>query len=1369
MGCCPVGKKTVVESPSDEQKVNEIGDGRTIFVQSKMMNFMANQENLPIKEGKYESDFYGEKKVLEEENNSKIGSYFGTSDRNNLTEAHHKHINKEEKIDEEVSDNDEKSHHTIDLEEEERRVVNYSKKSRDNSNCRSVDIIKPKSSKKQEEKKSLSKSSLESINIDDENNNNEKPNRNIIQLQNDAKQEPQKRGDFTVVESKIQPQFKRGECSSMKKFKRVYQCLQMNRGGLCAVKTFSLGATASRQEVVELIDYIIEVYNYVAQQISHKYLVKYFGAQRSFDMPDCQDIISEYIPGCLSTLLQQFGAFDERRSSKYLKQVIDAKRFLHDNELTCANLKASNVLTDREGTVKLCDYVCYEELKMLEDTLIEDDRNTKRFKDACDYGYGVEGSNNNSDDSADPFTKDIGALYQAPEVVLDLQRDEIEEESDVWSIGCLTYELLTTKPPYYDQTNGGDLSLLRYILSKEELPFIDLKWSIECQAFLRKCFCFQPNKRPQQAQLAQDPFIMNIPDDDNESESSGTTAQNGRWDTRDKKESRMKNFRQSGIANKKKSIIADLFVIRNKKLSRNKKNNYYPENCIAETNDEYRGDNDGPQHYKTYQGPQKKKHNSSQKIYGIGEDEYDNKSIDISGMNMNLEYIPRGMQNDNPFATVDPNMNRHSTSQNSTMKFDNEKQKKSFREMGNSNVSIDDNEVRKGNFVEQNSQDDSEDDIAAKQREFEMMMQGMMNMGGDANTKNDIEIEEESIEDHGEEDIDAEQKRIEEMLMGFMDNPGQGQEEKGSFKGDNQSEEQSERNSNDIDDDQKRMEEMLLGFMNNPGQGEQSKSEEESGSQDQNSRTNEMVSNNYMHGDKSGIDYYNQRIDRSRSADIVEEEEGERPSSLGNKSSNPLSKDKSGYGRVISSRTNSQIDKSNQNRQKNEKNVYIDYKKNEDDEKPEETEDYYAFTPISYERKQHKHMLEVDGQELKPRGPKFNFGTQNQENNINSSRSRQSRSNKTSSLNASYDNRSNQKKYNSPKKKVVINVNRSYKKNQNGSSSSLKDRDQKGINCVRFGDGFSQKISDISMESQGNNIKNSHNDIPFEIASIKKSMHSSAWKNGNEFHSNDNSDLQYKKSKNSPKRIQLKSEAGTSDKRHKKLISEISENDSKYSHDGQCQENRVVYDGSNREKNHCGTSPSGRKISQSIKEIVDHSSRNISKNSKTHKSSFDKTEVIGSPANSMNKSNKSPPKNLYNTHFTFKASEGKLGANNSHCRSGKSSNNHSFNIDQNNDKYFQHDNNYIAPNQQYLQCFANPNQDGGFDDVEVEAYHNMVRPHSDRSNKSKNSRQSSYQNLHAKEKYTKHNITHDDHMGGYNDYEKRSSRSSPKNQDYQNY
>lgn len=97
------------------------------------------------------------------------------------------------------------------------------------------------------------------------------------------------------------------------------------------------------------------------------------------------------------------------------------------------------MMNDTDGTIKLCDYTASIFTHYLEKIL----KKNKKVEEQ---------------------DKDLKHLWLAPEVNFKLRYDT---RCDIWGVGCLALELLTAKPPFFDQTEGGDKEQMIRLMKKK--------------------------------------------------------------------------------------------------------------------------------------------------------------------------------------------------------------------------------------------------------------------------------------------------------------------------------------------------------------------------------------------------------------------------------------------------------------------------------------------------------------------------------------------------------------------------------------------------------------------------------------------------------------------------------------------------------------------------------------------------------------------------------------------------------------------------------------------------------------------------------------------------------------------------------------
>jgi NIMA (never in mitosis gene a)-related kinase len=127
------------------------------------------------------------------------------------------------------------------------------------------------------------------------------------------------------------------------------------------------------------------------------------------------DIVMEYADdGDLESKIQKHiknkTNFPENEIWSYLVQMIQGLKALHDNKIMHRDLKSANVFLMKDGTLKLGDLNVSKVVKM-----------------------GLV------------YTQTGTPYYASPEVWADKPYDY---KSDIWSVGCVIYELCALRPPF---------------------------------------------------------------------------------------------------------------------------------------------------------------------------------------------------------------------------------------------------------------------------------------------------------------------------------------------------------------------------------------------------------------------------------------------------------------------------------------------------------------------------------------------------------------------------------------------------------------------------------------------------------------------------------------------------------------------------------------------------------------------------------------------------------------------------------------------------------------------------------------------------------------------------------------------------------
>ncbi|XWX01615.1 hypothetical protein V2A60_009643 [Cordyceps javanica] len=255
--------------------------------------------------------------------------------------------------------------------------------------------------------------------------------------------------------------YRLGECLGKGAFGSVYKAFNWNTGEAVAVKQIKLGDLPKSE--LRMIESEIDL----LKNLHHDNIVKYIGFVKS---TDCLNIILEYCEnGSLHSICKAYGKFPENLVGVYMTQVLQGLQYLHDQGVIHRDIKGANILTTKDGTVKLAD-------------------------------FGV--STSTLAGGQDKEAQVVGTPYwMAPEII---QLSGASSASDIWSVGCTVIELLQGKPPYH---NLAAMPALFAIVNDDHPPLPE-GISAAARDFLMQCFQKDPNLRVTARKLLKHAWII---------------------------------------------------------------------------------------------------------------------------------------------------------------------------------------------------------------------------------------------------------------------------------------------------------------------------------------------------------------------------------------------------------------------------------------------------------------------------------------------------------------------------------------------------------------------------------------------------------------------------------------------------------------------------------------------------------------------------------------------------------------------------------------------------------------------------------------------------------------------------------------------
>ncbi|PWN48605.1 hypothetical protein IE53DRAFT_319044 [Violaceomyces palustris] len=253
-------------------------------------------------------------------------------------------------------------------------------------------------------------------------------------------------------------QYQLGDCLGKGAFGSVYRGLNWMTGETVAVKQIQL-TNIPKSELGEIMSEIDLLKN-----LNHPNIVKYKGSEKTREY---LYIILEYCEnGSLQHICKRFGKFPEGLVGVYISQVLDGLLYLHDQGVIHRDIKGANILTTKDGSVKLADFGVATRTGAMSD-------------------YAVVGS---------PY-------WMAPEVI---DQSGATTASDIWSVGCVVVELLEGKPPYHYLAPMPAL----FRIVQDDCPPLPEGASPIVKDFLLHCFQKDSNLRVSARKLLRHPWMV---------------------------------------------------------------------------------------------------------------------------------------------------------------------------------------------------------------------------------------------------------------------------------------------------------------------------------------------------------------------------------------------------------------------------------------------------------------------------------------------------------------------------------------------------------------------------------------------------------------------------------------------------------------------------------------------------------------------------------------------------------------------------------------------------------------------------------------------------------------------------------------------
>ena len=275
-----------------------------------------------------------------------------------------------------------------------------------------------------------------------------------------SEKEKEKRDEFPsiILDSTHNIQYKKNAFLGRGAFGKCFQITDMKNGKVYAGKFVSKEVVKKHKMKEKLIQEIC-----IHGKLNHSHIVAFYGF---FEDKNYVYIVLELCQKrSMAELMKRRKSITEPEVRYYLKQVLSAVQYLHENSIIHRDLKLGNFFINNEMKVKIGDFGLATRIESGE-----------RKKTLC-------GTPN----------------YIAPEV---LEKNGHGLEVDVWSIGCIIFTLLVGKPPF--EANTLEETCRRILQCKYSVP---LTVSTYAKDLIERILVKNPSIRPTVNDLIKDQFF----------------------------------------------------------------------------------------------------------------------------------------------------------------------------------------------------------------------------------------------------------------------------------------------------------------------------------------------------------------------------------------------------------------------------------------------------------------------------------------------------------------------------------------------------------------------------------------------------------------------------------------------------------------------------------------------------------------------------------------------------------------------------------------------------------------------------------------------------------------------------------------------
>lgn len=230
-----------------------------------------------------------------------------------------------------------------------------------------------------------------------------------------------------------------------------------------------------------------------AARLSHPNIVTAHDAERAGNV---HYLVTEYVDGTdLAEVIRQGGPLEIRKACEYVKQAAEGLQHAYEKRMVHRDIKPHNLIVTADGRIKILDFGLATLLAAVSEAAESND------------------SVAHDPSTSAPHLTTFGTMMGTPDFISPEQADDsrsVDIRSDIYSLGCTFYYLLTGRPPF-DKGSATDKLKAHTGLEAEPIESVRTDIPLELAVVIRRMMAKNPGERfqtPAEIVQAMTPFAV---------------------------------------------------------------------------------------------------------------------------------------------------------------------------------------------------------------------------------------------------------------------------------------------------------------------------------------------------------------------------------------------------------------------------------------------------------------------------------------------------------------------------------------------------------------------------------------------------------------------------------------------------------------------------------------------------------------------------------------------------------------------------------------------------------------------------------------------------------------------------------------------